>query len=32
MRETIRYWLLTIWQTAQVALWAVLFIDRKSVV
>lgn len=26
MRETIRYWLLTIWQTAQVALWAVLFI------
>lgn len=26
MRETIRYWLLTLWQTVQVALWAVLFI------
>ena len=26
MRETIRYWLLILWQTAQVALWAVLFI------
>lgn len=26
MRETIRYWLLFLWQTAKIALWAVLFI------
>lgn len=26
MRETIRYWLLFLWQTAKVALWAILFI------
>ena len=26
MRETIRYWLLFLWQTAKIALWAVLLI------
>lgn len=26
MRETIRYWLLFLWQTAQVALWAILIV------